>query len=47
MKEGSYVGRIKNQGTQFVPAPTGGAPAKKGTVKQTGNDLRTGTKQSK
>ena len=39
MKNEGYAGRIKNQGTQLVQAPTGGAPAKKGTVKHTGNDL--------
>ena len=36
-----YVGKVKNQGTQFVQAPHQSTPQKKGTVK-TGNDLRMG-----
>ncbi len=47
MENKGYAGRIKSQGSQFVKAPGGGAPSKKGTVKQTGNDLRTGTKGGK
>lgn len=46
MKQG-YEGRIKNQGSQYVKAPNGRTPSKKGTVKQTGNDLRTGNKSGK
>lgn len=46
-QKGSYTGSIKNSGSQFVQAPLGGADAKKGTVKHTGNDLRQGIKSSK
>ena len=37
-----YAGKIKNQGTQFVQAPFGGSDSRKGNVKITGTDLRTG-----
>jgi hypothetical protein len=47
MENKGYAGKIKNQGTQFVQAPNGGSPSKKGTVKQTGNDLRNGTRSGK
>jgi len=47
MENKGYAGKIKNQGSQFVKAPGGGSPGKKGTVKQTGNDLRTGTRSGK
>ena len=45
MKDGrkSYIGRIKNQGSQVVQAPIQTTPKKSGTVK-TGRDLRTGRK---
>ena len=44
MSTNGYVGKIKNQGTQVVKAPSQiTPPAKKGTVK-TGSDLRTGKK---
>lgn len=42
-----YAGKIKNQGTQFVQAPLGGSDSRKGNVKITGNDLRTGKKSGK
>ncbi len=45
-KENGYVGRVQNSGTQFVKAPNGSAPAKKGGRRITGNDLRTGTKKN-
>ncbi len=47
MENKGYAGKIKSQGSQFVKAPGGGAPSKKGTVKQTGNDLRTVSKSNK
>jgi hypothetical protein len=37
----SYIGKIKNQGTQVVKAPNQTAATKTGKVK-TGTDLRTG-----
>ena len=43
MKDKSYVGSIKNSGTQVVKAPVQTTDAKKGTVK-TGGDLRSGKK---
>lgn len=42
-----YAGKIKNQGTQFVQAPFGGSDSRKGNVKITGTDLRTGKKSGK
>lgn len=42
-----YAGKIKNQGTQFVQAPMGGSNSRKGSVKITGTDLRTGKKSDK
>jgi|GEM_PF-1506996 hypothetical protein len=47
MENKGYAGKIKSQGSQFVQAPNGSAPSKKGTVKQTGNDLRSGTRDGK
>ncbi len=41
-KNGSYAGKIKNSGTQAVEAPFGTGGGTKGTVRITGNDLRTG-----
>ena len=41
MKTNSYIGSIKNQGTQVVKAPVQVTGSKKGTVK-TGGDLRNG-----
>lgn len=46
-QKGSYTGSIKNSGSQHVQAPLGGADAKKGTVKHTGNDLRQGSNSGK
>ena len=49
-KNTGYTGRIANTGSQRVEAPyVKAAPAEKGTVRLSGNDLRTGTasKQSK
>ena len=40
-----YAGKIKNQGTQNIKAPYGTGGTAKGTVKITGNDLRTGSKK--
>lgn len=37
----AYIGRIKNQGTQYVKAPNQTVAPKKGKVK-TGKDLRSG-----
>lgn len=41
-KNGGYAGKIKNSGTQAVKAPFGTGGGSKGTVRITGNDLRTG-----
>jgi len=41
-KNGGYAGKIKNSGTQAVKAPFGTGGGTKGTVRITGNDLRTG-----
>lgn len=43
MEKKSYIGRIKNSGTQVVEAPYQSTDAKKGTVKK-GRDLRAGKK---
>lgn len=43
MEKKSYVGRIKNSGTQVVEAPYQSTDTKKGTVKK-GRDLRAGKK---
>ena len=40
-KEGSYVGKISNKGTQVVEAPLKQDPGKKVTSKK-GDDLRSG-----
>ena len=40
-KEGSYVGKISNKGTQVVEAPLKQDPGKKVTLKK-GDDLRSG-----
>lgn len=42
-----YEGKIKNSGTQNVKAPYGGGNSHKGTVRVTGDDLRTGKKSGK
>lgn len=43
-KKKGYIGSIANVGSQRVEAPAQkAAPAQKGTVRFTGNDLRTGT----
>ena len=42
MKERGYVGRIKSGGTQDVTAPVGSGADKKGAVRITGTDLRSG-----
>lgn len=44
MKKNGYCGKIKNSGTQFVPAPNAQKSTRKGTVKHEGGDLRTGKK---
>lgn len=41
-----YAGKIKNGGTQHVEAPFKTNESKKGNVRITGNDLRTGNKKS-
>lgn len=41
-----YAGKIKNRSTQSIKAPYGGGSTK-GTVKITGNDLRSGGKSGK
>lgn len=51
MKGKSYIGRIKSGGTLDVAAPNGPGEGKKGAVRITGTDLRsgggTGRKKSK
>ena len=42
-----YEGKIKNSGTQHVKAPYSNGGTHKGTVRITGNDLRTGKKDGK
>ena len=42
-----YAGKIKPGGTQIVKAPYGGGGHKKGTVKETGSDLRNKNKSGK
>ena len=42
MKERGYMGRIKSGGTLDVTAPNGSSAGKKGTVRITGTDLRSG-----
>lgn len=42
MKEKGYIGRIKSGGTMDVTAPNGSSQGKKGTVRITGTDLRSG-----
>lgn len=47
-KKKGYIGSIANVGSQRVEAPTQkAATAQKGTVRFTGNDLRTGTGATK
>lgn len=42
MKERGYMGRIKSGGTLDVTAPGGSGAGKKGAVRITGTDLRSG-----
>jgi hypothetical protein len=42
MSKSGYVGKIKNGGSQVVKAPNQKTDPRKGTVKKTGKDLRTG-----
>ena len=42
MKGKGYIGRIKSGGTMDVTAPNGPSAGKKGTVRITGTDLRSG-----
>lgn len=41
MEKNGYIGKIKNTGTQVVPAPNQTSPKKTGKVR-TGGDLRNG-----
>lgn len=42
MKEKGYIGRVKSGGTLDVTAPNGPSAGKKGAVRITGTDLRSG-----
>lgn len=42
-----YIGSITSGGTQDVSAPVRGKSGRKGSVRITGTDLRSGTKNSK
>lgn len=46
MANNGYAGRIKNSGTQNIKAPFNNGGSNKGSVKITGNDLRTGKKKN-
>ena len=42
MSKNGYAGKIKNGGSQVVKAPNQQTDPRKGAVKKTGKDLRTG-----